>query len=135
MLPALFAVICMLGLCGNGLVIFCTIFLTKYRTCTGNVSRTFASIKSSMIIQKYFRWQWCWWHRYVGDFMVVTDFRCWAESLCWRHFSLCWWFSQYNKSVNIILSRLPTSQTCHQHIWSPTSVTNIDVTQQMVHLI
>ena len=22
----------------------------------------------------------------------------------------------------------PTSQTCHQHIWSPTSVTNIDVT-------
>ena len=42
MLPALFAVICMLGLCGNGLVIFCTIFLTKYRTCTGNESRKFA---------------------------------------------------------------------------------------------
>lgn len=38
MLPALFAVICMLGLCGNGLVIFCTIFLTKYRTCTGKWS-------------------------------------------------------------------------------------------------
>ena len=36
-----------------------------------------------------FRWQWCWWHRYVGS---------------------------------------PTSQTFHQHIWSPTSVTNIDVT-------
>lgn len=34
MLPALFAVICMLGLCGNGLVIFCTVFLTQYRTCT-----------------------------------------------------------------------------------------------------
>ena len=27
-----------------------------------------------------------------------------------------------------ILNRSPTSQTCHQHIWSPISVTNIDVT-------
>ena len=26
-----------------------------------------------------------------------------------------------------ILNRSPTSQTCQQHIWSPTSVTNIDV--------
>ena len=25
-----------------------------------------------------FRWQWCWWHRYVGDFM--TDFRCWLQN-------------------------------------------------------
>ena len=27
-----------------------------------------------------------------------------------------------------MLNRSPISQTCHQHIWSPTSVTNIDVT-------
>ena len=27
----------------------------------------------------------------------------------------------------VIFSMYPTSQTCHQHIWSPTSVTNIDV--------
>ena len=27
-----------------------------------------------------------------------------------------------------VLNRSPTSQTCHQHIWSSTSVTNIDVT-------
>ena len=29
------------------------------------------------------------------------------------------------------LNRSPTSQTCHQQIWSPTSVTNIDVTQSL----
>ena len=23
------------------------------------------------------RWQWCWWHRFVGDLMMVTIFRCW----------------------------------------------------------
>ena len=21
-------------------------------------------------------WQWCWWHRYVSDFMIITDLRC-----------------------------------------------------------
>ena len=26
------------------------------------------------------RWQWCWWHRYVGDFIMVTDFRCWWQN-------------------------------------------------------
>ena len=51
-----------------------------------------------------------------------------AESLCWRLFSLGWWFSQCIKSITNILNRSPTSQTCHQRIWSPTSVTNIDVT-------
>ena len=66
----------------------------------------------------------CWW-LYDGDWfeMVVT------ESLCWRLFSLCWWISQYIKSVNNILNWSPTSQTWHQHIWSPISVTNIDVTE------
>ena len=32
------------------------------------------------------------------------------------------------KSVTNILNRSPTSQTCHQRIWSLTSVTNINVT-------
>ena len=42
----------------------------------------------------------------LGDWylMSVPNSRCW-----WRDFS-------------------PTSKSCHQHIWSPTSVTNIDVT-------
>ena len=74
------------------------------------------------------RWQWCWWHCYVGDFMVVTVLRC------WRLFSLCWWFFQCIKSVTNILNRSLTSQTCHQHISSPTSVTNINVTDLDVHL-
>ena len=67
----------------------------------------------------------CWW-LYDGDRfeMLVT------ESLCWWFFSLCWWFFQCIKSVTNILNRSPTSQTCHQHIWSPTSVTNIDVTDR-----
>ena len=66
----------------------------------------------------------CWW-LYDGDWFEMLV----AESLCWRLFSLCWWFSQCIKSVTNILNRSPTSQTCHQHIWSPTSVTNIDVTK------
>ena len=66
---------------------------------------------------------WCWWFYDSDRFkMLVT------ESLCWRLFSLCWWFSQCIKSVTNILNWSPTSHTCHQHIWSPTSVTNIDVT-------
>ena len=55
--------------------------------------------------------------------MLVT------ESLCWWLFSLCWWFFQCTN----ILNRSPTSQTCHQHIWSVTTrhqhpMLNIDVT-------
>ena len=64
----------------------------------------------------------CWW-LYDGDWFQMLA----AESLCWRLFSLCWWFSQCIKSVTNILNRSPTSQTCHRHIWSPTSVTNIDL--------
>ena len=30
--------------------------------------------KKLMII---LRWQWCWWHRYVGDLMFITILRCW----------------------------------------------------------
>ena len=65
----------------------------------------------------------CWW-LYYGDWFQMLV----AESLCWRLFSLCRWFCQCIKSVTNILNRSPTSQTCHQDIWSPTSVTNIDVT-------
>ena len=64
------------------------------------------------------------WWLYDGDWFQMLV----AESLCWRLFTLCWWFSQCIISVTNILNRSPTSQTCHQHIWSPTTVTNIDVT-------
>ena len=40
----------------------------------------------------------CWW-LYDGDWFEMLM----AESLCWRLFSLCWWFCWS-----------PTSQTCHQ---------------------
>ena len=52
----------------------------------------------------------------TGDNVLLV-----TESLYWRLFSVCWLF--FN-----ILNRLPASKTCHQHISSPTSVTNIDVT-------
>ena len=68
-------------------------------------------------------WQWCWWHRYIGDFMMVTDFRCW-----WQNHYVGDFFLYVGDFLNV-LNRSPTPQTCHQHIWSPTSVTNIDVTK------
>ena len=90
---------------------------------------------------------WCWWPIcYVGDMkfnlvqlMLLMKFcpslnRSWGAYIGHQHHntpecdlgdwylmsvpnSRCWWrdFS-------------PTSKSCHQHIWSPTSVTNIDVT-------
>ena len=68
----------------------------------------------------------CWW-LYDGDWFLMLV----AESLCWRLFSLCWWFSQCIKLVINILNRSSTSQACPQHVWSPTSVTNIDVTMKI----
>ena len=65
----------------------------------------------------------CWW-LYDGDWFEMLV----AESLGWQLFSLCWWFSQCIKLV-------PRSQTCHQHIWSPTYVTNIDVTEAQCTLV
>ena len=58
----------------------------------------------------------------VGDFMMVTDFRCW-----WHNHYVDDFFRYVDDFLNV-LNRSLTSQTCHQHIWSPTSVTNIDVT-------
>ena len=43
-------------------------------------------------------------------------------------FSSCWWFFKRIKSVITILNWSPTSQTWLKHIWSPTSVTNINST-------
>ena len=56
----------------------------------------------------------------LATVMLVTDFRCWWHLLNigdqkWSKPSL-------------------TSYTCHQHIWSPTSLTNIDVTSWTIRL-
>ena len=54
----------------------------------------------------------CHWQRHIGDFIMVT------ESLCLQLFFIMLVFSVY-KSV--------TSQSCYQHISSPTSVAKMDV--------
>ena len=74
----------------------------------------------------FFALQWCWW-LYDGDWFQMLV----AESLSWRLFSLCWWFSQCIKSVTNILSQSVTvtnisifspthlvSNICHQHRWN-----------------
>ena len=49
----------------------------------------------------------------VGDFMMVTGFRCW-----WQNHSYGDFFRYVGiKSATNILNRSPTSQICHQHIW------------------
>ena len=104
--------------------------------------------KNKKKIPKKKRWQLCWWNRYVGDLMMVTILRCWSQKkyvgdiflyvgdipIGHQHHNMpefdvgdwylmlvpnsrCWWRD---------LS--PTFKSYHQHIWSPTSVTNIDVT-------
>ena len=62
----------------------------------------------------------------VGDFVMATDLRCW-----WQNHYAGDFFRYIDNFLNV-LNRLPTSQTCHQHIWSPTSVTNIDVTHGLL---
>ena len=51
------------------------------------------------------RWQWCWWHRYIGDFMMVTDFRC-------------WWQNHYVGDFSNVLNRSPTCWIGHQLRWN-----------------
>ena len=50
--------------------------------------------------------------------ILVTIFECWCPTLILKDRE-CWWQKRSKLS--------PTSQSCHSHISSPTSVTNIDV--------
>ena len=63
----------------------------------------------------------------VVDFMMMTDFRCW-----WQNHFVDDFFRYVSDFLNVFnvfnLNRLPTPQTSHQYIWSPTFVTNIYVT-------
>ena len=65
------------------------------------------------------RLKWCWWQRHVGDFMMVTR--------CWRQKDNIGDVFRYVTDAFNIIGRSSTSQSCHKHIPSPTSVTNIDV--------
>ena len=57
---------------------------------------------------------------HVGDriSILVTSFGCWCPTLMFKDRG-CWRQKQPKPS--------PTSQSCHKHISSPTSVTKIDV--------
>ena len=55
--------------------------------------------------------------------MMVTDFRC-----RWQNH----YVGDFFRYVGDFLNRSTTSWIGHQHIWSPTSVTNIDVTVYML---
>ena len=65
-------------------------------------------------------WQWCWWQRYVDNFMMVTDLRCW-----WQNHYVGDFFPYVGDFFNVS-NQSPTSLTCHQTL-PPTSVTKIDV--------
>ena len=87
------------------------------------------------LMQHFGHLQSCWLHRDVGDLQLVTSWYWWltvddsfrmlaTELRSWYPtFMLrdrgCWWPKWPKPS--------PTSKNCHQHILSPTSVTNIDV--------
>ena len=65
----------------------------------------------------------------VGDIvMMVTDFRC-----QWQNHYVGDFFRHVRDFLNV-LNRSPTSQTFHQHIWSSTSFTDIDVSLSHRHL-
>ena len=53
--------------------------------------------------------------------ILVTSFGCWCPTSMLKDRG-CWWRKRPKPS--------PTSQSCHQHISSPTSVTNIDVVEK-----
>ena len=59
------------------------------------------------------------------DFMMLTDLRCRCQNDyvgdVFRYVGD--FLNEFNRS--------PTFQSCHQHIGSPTSVTNVDVTDQI----
>ena len=62
------------------------------------------------------RWQWCWWHRYIGDLMMVTILRCW-----WQKSMLVTFFCMLVTSqsvTNIIICQnvmMVTDMLCWRH--------------------
>ena len=55
-------------------------------------------------------WQWCWWHRYVGDIMMVTDFICW-----WQNHYVGDFFRYVGEFLNVF-NRSSTSWIGRQHL-------------------
>ena len=85
---------------------------SNHRICqVDSVNQNFHHYISHIRHQHWCCWHWCWWWLISGVVgriimlatLIVGDF------------------------LNVS-NRSSTSQTCHQHIWSPTSVTNINLT-------
>lgn len=68
-----------------------------------------------------FWWQWCWWHRYIGDFMMVTK----------------WWWSFLEVSGRIVMLESfvvwnPTKCRCFKCTWS---INNIKIGHLHLELV
>ena len=59
---------------------------------------------------RFLGWQWCWWHRNVGDFTMVADFRCW-----WQNHYVGDFFRCVGDFLDV-LNRSPSSWIGHQHL-------------------
>lgn len=78
-LPSLCIVICMLGLCGNGLVIFCSMFLnSNSKTCTG---RSHHATLASFFIYAYGCLDVYVANLAIADFIFVSTIPFWAFDL------------------------------------------------------
>jgi len=76
------------------------------------LSREIMNLRISSLVNRLNWWQWCWWHRYIGDFMMVTDFRC-------------WWQNHYVSDFSVMLVIF---SICHQHPESATKFSNLSST-------
>ena len=96
----------------------------RYSLCTNiphlipNITLANDFLKACAYIAVHGEWMLvtlCWRQFLVA--VLVTSFGCWCPTLMLKYRG-CWWRKQKQSS---------TSQSCRQHISSPTSVTNIDV--------
>ena len=71
--------------------------------------------------------QWSWWQRYVGDFIMMTDLRCWWQNHYVGDFSSFWWFWGSILSATNIPNRSRLVSSIKSVISSPTFAINIDV--------
>ena len=70
----------------------------------------------------------CWWQWYVVGLIIWTAFRCWWQNQTNGDF-YCNVVTQCDEKVINILYSSSITHICHQHLPSPTSVTNIKKTQ------
>ena len=96
-------------------------YLTRKTVSEWTARKFRINLREGNCFIRFCRQQLCWWHRYVDDLMM-TDMRCW-----WQNHYVGDFFRYVSDFVNV-LNQLLTSETSHQHVRSPTSVTNIDVT-------